>query len=361
MKESTPPSAGQKTLPFVTIIIPTRNSDALLVQALQSIRALDYPKDRIELIIPDGMSTDRSRAIAAEYGAQVIENPGKTIGAARDTGFGASRGELIAFTDADCLVDPGWIRNAINYFEDPQVGAIGGPSPAPDDQKAFGSAVRAFFRLAYLLARTGHVEQVAAVENVEHIPGCNLICRASALRKIFPLRWKTTSGEDIETGRLLMEHGYTLLHVPDVRVLHYKRTTVRSFFWQMQSYARGRLHVARKNWRWIKPAHVLCGFALPIGLLVLLMGMLWHPTAVLVVMAILLGSTVIVARTLGTTAKIPMKGALLFPAILIIGITGWSWGFITESLSMMKWWAMLQNARNLYVVSSQTQRSSSRQ
>ena len=50
-------------LPFVTIVIPVRNEERILGQCLESIAALDYPQDRLEVIVADSLSTDRSRAI----------------------------------------------------------------------------------------------------------------------------------------------------------------------------------------------------------------------------------------------------------------------------------------------------------
>jgi hypothetical protein len=156
-------------------------------------------------IVPDGQSSDNGAAIARNHGGIVLENGGLKIGHARDIGFSLAHGELIAFTDADCIVDAGWLANAIPYFADPKVGAVGGPSPVPGGQGPIAEAIGYFFRAATGVAGAAHVEEQFGVEEVRHLPGCNLVCRHEALQQIFPLQWEETSGEDLQLGRLLLQ------------------------------------------------------------------------------------------------------------------------------------------------------------
>lgn len=316
-------------LPLISVVIPIRNSRAMFEACLQHIRDQEYPYDCIELIVPDAHSADDGAAIAKRFGATVVPNDGLMIGPGRDAGFAASHGELVAFTDADCIVDKDWLKNAVKYFQDPAVGAVGGPSPVPPNQGALAEAIGYFFRAATIVAGAAHVETQERMERVRHIPGCNLICRRSALAKIFPLRWTTTSGEDIQTGRLLLQNGYTLLRVPDVKVWHYKRTTAKAFFWQMQSYGRGRLRMGKIDRSWLYPMHILCGFAIP--LLVAGAIALWLLSPYLLLFAAVAAAALIHAFSLwamsdGASPRILWSG----PLALTIGITGWSKGFLSE-------------------------------
>lgn len=319
-------------VPLISVVIPIRNSRGMFEACLQSIRDQDYPHDRIELIVPDAHSTDDGPAIAKRFGATVVPNDGLMIGPGRDAGFAAAHGELVAFTDADCLVEREWLKNAVKYFQDPAVGAVGGPSPVPPNQGALAEAIGYFFRASTIMAGAAHVETQERIERVRHIPGCNLLCRRSALAKIFPLQWTTTSGEDIQTGRLLLEQGYTLLRVPDVKVWHYKRTTTKAFFWQMQSYGRGRLRLGKIDRSWLHPVHILCGFAIPLLIAgVVGLGMLSQS---LLLFAAVAAAACMHAFSLwaiadGASLRILWGG----PAALVIGVVGWSKGFLSELFS----------------------------
>lgn len=319
-------------LPLISVVIPIRNSRVILEACLHSIRALDYPQDRIELIVPDAHSTDDGPAIAKKFGAVVVANDELMIAPGRNVGFAASHGEIIAFTDADCIVDRDWLKNAVRYFADPQVGAVGGPSPVPPNQGALAEAIGYFFRLSVILAGAAHVEQQKNVEHVRHIPGCNILCRRSALEKIFPLHWTTTSGEDLQMGRLLLQQGYSLLRVPDVRVWHFKRTTVKAFFWQMQSYGRGRMRLGKIDRAWLRPAHVVCGLAIPLLLLSGAILFVLSPQLLLAALgcsALAMATFTVWALSHGASTAILWSG----PTVLVVGCIGWSRGFLGELLA----------------------------
>ena len=84
-------------LPSVSIIIPARNEEGTLTALLDSLATLDYPRDRLEIIVVDHKSTDRTCEIAAGYGAGVIAYRGDTIAGARNDGAKAASGTLLAF------------------------------------------------------------------------------------------------------------------------------------------------------------------------------------------------------------------------------------------------------------------------
>lgn len=321
--------------PLVSVIVPIRNSAWMLDDSLRSICNQRYPRQRIELIVPDGQSSDNGAAIARSHGGIVLENGGLKIGHARDIGFSLAHGELIAFTDADCIVDAGWLANAIPYFADPKVGAVGGPSPVPGGQGPIAEAIGYFFRAATGVAGAAHVEEQFGVEEVRHLPGCNLVCRHEALQQIFPLQWEETSGEDLQLGRLLLQRGWKLLRVPDVRVLHYKRTTLRAFYWQMRSYGRGRMHLALQDNTWLHPAHIACGVALPLAALMLAVAALVSPLAAIALVAFGALSTALFgwwAVAHGASTAVLWSG----PVVLCVGIAGWSHGFLEEYVEHLR-------------------------
>ena len=88
-------------LPFVSIVIPALNSEATMGKCLQSIKSLNYPEKKYEIVVVDNGSADMTAEIAKKYGARVLYKPDKKIGALRNCGAKVSLGEIIACTDSD--------------------------------------------------------------------------------------------------------------------------------------------------------------------------------------------------------------------------------------------------------------------
>lgn len=113
---------------FISVVIPAYNEEKYLPACLQALREQAYPADRYEVIVVDNTSTDATAEIACRYGARVIHEPVKGIARARQAGFEAARGEIIASTDADTVVPPFWLaRIAAHFARDPGLGGLCGP------------------------------------------------------------------------------------------------------------------------------------------------------------------------------------------------------------------------------------------
>ncbi len=105
------------SLPSVSIVIPTLNSEKVLEDCLESIRALDYPGEKIEIIIADGGSTDKTIKIALRYTDKIVSNPLQTAEAGKSVGLKAAQNEIVAFIDSDNLVDGrNWLRRMVEPF-----------------------------------------------------------------------------------------------------------------------------------------------------------------------------------------------------------------------------------------------------
>jgi glycosyltransferase involved in cell wall biosynthesis len=106
----------------VSFVIPTLNAEGYLPGCLAAIRDQDYPAERVEIVVADGGSTDRTREIAEAADARVVENPGRTGEAGKAAGIAAARGELLAFVDSDNLVvGRDWLRRMVAPFADPAI------------------------------------------------------------------------------------------------------------------------------------------------------------------------------------------------------------------------------------------------
>lgn len=100
--------------PLVSVIIPTYNSEKYLERCLKSIEMQDYPKDRIEVLMIDGGSTDRTIRIANKFTVKIINNPQREAEIGKYIGIKKSKGEVIALVDSDNVIaQTDWLSKMI--------------------------------------------------------------------------------------------------------------------------------------------------------------------------------------------------------------------------------------------------------
>jgi glycosyltransferase involved in cell wall biosynthesis len=112
--------------PSVSVIVPVYNGEATIERCIESLVDQDYPRQRYEIIVVDNNSTDGTVEIVRRYPVLLLEERRPGPGAARNRGLAQARGEIIAFTDADCYAEARWLKELVKPFVDPMVGGVGG-------------------------------------------------------------------------------------------------------------------------------------------------------------------------------------------------------------------------------------------
>lgn len=113
--------------PMVSIVVPVYNGRQTIERLLISLLNLDYPADRYEVIVVDNKSTDHTCPIVEEYPVTLLhENKVQSSYAARNQGISHARGEIIAFTDADCVADVHWLKRLVADWDDLTIGGFVG-------------------------------------------------------------------------------------------------------------------------------------------------------------------------------------------------------------------------------------------
>lgn len=114
--------------PFISVCLPTYNNERTIDRCLKSIFDQDYPQDKFEVLVIDGGSSDMTVDIAKKYGVKIIANPYRIEEKGRVIGIEQSKGEIVAFIDADnYLVDKQFFRKLIFPFLEKSRVAISQP------------------------------------------------------------------------------------------------------------------------------------------------------------------------------------------------------------------------------------------
>jgi len=143
--------------PSVSLIIAAHNEEAVIAQKLENSLLLDYPRDRLEIIVASNGSTDRTDEMVRSYQNQGIilfstPEAGKTI--AQNLAVPQARGEIVVFTDADAVYEPETLRMLIRNFADARVGLVHGDSIATHgEQVPVGKGTGTYLRYEGLIKK----------------------------------------------------------------------------------------------------------------------------------------------------------------------------------------------------------------
>jgi len=113
-------------LPGISVIVPAYQAENTIEECLTSLLNIEYPKERLEVIVVDNNSTDSTKDIIAKFDVIYLFEEKKNAYAARNRGIEEARYDLVAFTDSDCIVSGDWLAKIVKYFEDDEVGIVGG-------------------------------------------------------------------------------------------------------------------------------------------------------------------------------------------------------------------------------------------
>lgn len=223
--------------PAISVVVCSRNGGATLRECVAGIRRLSYPD--YEAILVDDGSTDDTRAIGLEAGLRVISTEGCGLATARNIGFGAATGEIVAYIDDDARPDPDWLVHLASTFRESGYAAVGGPNIPPADEGFVARCVAA--------SPGAPTHVLVSDREAEHIPGCNMAFRRDVLAAVggFDTQF-TRAGDDVDLCWRLQDAGWTLGFNPGAVVLHRRRGTVRGYLRQQRGYGGAEAQLERK-------------------------------------------------------------------------------------------------------------------
>ncbi len=318
--------------PFVSVIVPARNMESSIGACLNSLTQLDYPRDRYEIIVVDGRSTDQTPVIARASGATVVFDEGKGRAAALNIGVSHAKGKYWAFTDADCVVDRGWLRGGLRPFGDSSIAGVGGAVVSPATAEPFARAVTFFSDLLNAQLHFGF-RKFTEVASAEFIAGANSIFDSAKVFAVFPVPEIIRGGEDQVLCQRVRDRGYRVVFAPDVIVNHFANySSVRAWCRQMIRAGKARMQMIRVDRRFLRP--VDCSYLLSLPIVILGGAVIAYIS--LAALFTLLGLAVTGACGLALLCWIrtgSRQAALRIPLIVPIAAIWFSAGFVSELVS----------------------------
>ncbi|WP_052664328.1 glycosyltransferase [Nitriliruptor alkaliphilus] len=226
--------------PSISVVICAYNAGATLAECLDHTCAIEYPGLEI-LVVNDG-SADDTADIARRYPrVRLVDLPHAGLSVARNAGYEAATGDIVAYLDSDAYPQPEWPYYLALGFDGAMVGGVGGPNvPPPSDPVG-----------AHRVARSpgGPVHVLISDDRAEHVPGCNMaFWREEVLTDVGgfdPIY--DAAGDDVDLCWKVLDRGWEIGFHPAALVWHHRRPGARAYFRQQRGYGRAEALVEARH------------------------------------------------------------------------------------------------------------------
>jgi len=221
---------------MISVIIPTYNRCQLLKECLESLGRQTYPLSDIEVMVVNDGSTDGTEAFLEDFKTRApfqfryFRQQNKGPAAARNLALQNAKGNLIAFTDDDCTVDPDWLKEFAKGFQEKRIAGYGG-AVRPKEDHLIGE----------YMTRERSLEPKEIDGRIVYLVTCNACYRKEVLLKVrgFDETIRYPGGEDPDLSFRILEQGYELKYNPRSIVYHSYERSLGNFMKRYYNYGIG--------------------------------------------------------------------------------------------------------------------------
>jgi glycosyltransferase involved in cell wall biosynthesis len=225
----------------ISVVVPTYNREKDLAHCMEALERQAFTRDGFEVIVVDGGSTDGTLALldAVKRRGRIrisyFIEPKRGAAAARNAGLREAAGEFIAFTDDDCVPEPGWLSELAQAFpKDAKCAAVGGMVKPLED----GIVPR-------YLDSCRASRNIDFGENALHLATTNAMYRRSALLDVGGFNERIIIGEDLDLSLRTLRKGYNLRNTDMGLVRHRYVTGIKGLYRKSFLHGTGVATVAR--------------------------------------------------------------------------------------------------------------------
>jgi len=244
-----PQTMTNGTEPLVSVLVPMRNEERYIEACLRSLAGQDYPRDRFEVLVIDGESTDRSRdlaqqfTLADDFDVRILDNPARKTAPGLNIGLEAARGEVIVRVDAHAEVAPDFLSQSIAALRETDADAVGGPIESVAEGlvgEAIALAMSSPFGVgnaAFRYSRRPQYTDTVAFAAY----------RRDVFERIGGFAEDIDFGEDDEFNYRLGDAGGRIFLSPTIRSVYHTRSSLPALFRQYRAYGRAKVQVLRRH------------------------------------------------------------------------------------------------------------------
>ncbi len=223
-------------LPKVSVIIPCRNEEKFIERCLESLTENNYPREKLEIIVVDGESTDKTEKIVSAIQKKhpllirLLKNPQKTTPVAKNIGIRHAAGEVILIAGAHAVYDKNYIPKCVDYLFRYNADNVGGilqarPSNNSLAAEAIADVLSHPFGTGNARFRLGGSHTPEMVDTV--FGGC---FRKSIFQKVGFFNEKLVRSQDMEFNIRLKKNGGKILLAPEIRAVYFPKSSLKDFW-----------------------------------------------------------------------------------------------------------------------------------
>jgi len=245
---------NRKAQPLISVVIPVRNEGAHLGVLIDDLLGQDYPRDRYEVLVVDGQSTDSTAAVVRGYGSldspriRYLSNPGRLSSAGRNVGIRHSRGELVLFVDGHCRIPSGsLLSDSARIMQESGAECLCRPQPLSSPVNTWFQEIVAHGRATrighgrdssiYAFDREGFVDPTSS----------GAAYRRSVFERVGLYDEQFDACEDVEFNHRVYCAGIPSYQSSRLAIIYQPRSSLSALFHQTMRYGKGRYRLMRKH------------------------------------------------------------------------------------------------------------------
>ncbi|MBF0368614.1 MAG: glycosyltransferase [Magnetococcales bacterium] len=225
---------------IVSVVVPAFNAENHIRGCLEALLNQSQPAESFEIIVVDDGSTDQTGEIIRSFPVSYFHQENQGPAAARNRGAGQARGEVILFTDSDCVPEPDWIVEMLKPFQNPEVAAVKG---------AYITRQREWVARFSQLEFEERFEMLSGVEAIDMVDTYSAGFRREIFQgmKGFDISFPVANNEDTELSYRMVAAGHRMVFNPKAVVAHlnhpnsawgYYKLKFGRGYWRMVVYRR---------------------------------------------------------------------------------------------------------------------------